>query len=60
METQSKEIEQWQKRAESEEEMRRQADITINNLQRTIEEAQKDIGKLGVNVQEWRLLAEHC
>ena len=40
--------------------MRRQADITINNLQRTIEEAQKDIGKLGVNVQEWRLLAEHC
>jgi hypothetical protein len=46
------ELKQWQKRAESEEEIRRQARIKINKLQRIIEEAQKDRERLGINVQE--------
>jgi chromosome segregation ATPase len=54
------ELKQWQKRAESEEEMRRQAGIKINELQRIIEEAQKDRERLGIDVQEWKLQAEQC
>lgn len=60
LEMQTRELKQWQKRAESEEEMRRQAEININELQRIIEEAQTDRERLGIDVQEWRLLAEQC
>jgi hypothetical protein len=57
---QTRELEQWRQRAESEEEMRRQAEIKINELQKSIQKAQKDRERLGVDVQEWRLLAEQC
>jgi chromosome segregation ATPase len=40
--------------------MRRQAEIKINKLQISIEEAQKDRERLGADVQEWRLLSEQC
>lgn len=57
---QTRELEQWQQQAQLEEEMRRQAELKINELQISIQEAQKDRERLGVDVQEWRLLAEQC
>ncbi|KAG9230080.1 hypothetical protein BJ875DRAFT_385931 [Amylocarpus encephaloides] len=60
LEMQTSELEQWQQRAQSEVEMRRQTELKINELQINIQEAQKDRERLGVDVQEWRLLAEQC
>ena len=42
------------------EELRQQAEIKANELQRIIEEAHEDRERLGIDVQKWRLLAEQC
>lgn len=60
MEMQTGELEQWQKRAESKEEMIQQAETKINELQKIIEEAQRDRERLGIDVEKWRLIAEQC
>lgn len=57
---QTRELEQWQQRARSEEDMRRQAELKINELQISIQEAQKDRERLGIDIQQWKLLAEQC
>jgi len=49
---QTRELEQWEKRAEVKEEMRRQAEIKTNELHRIIEEAHKDRERLGIDVQK--------
>jgi endoglucanase Acf2 len=54
------ELKQWQDRADSEAEMRWQAEMKINELERIIQVAQKDNQRLEIEVQEWKLVAEQC
>jgi predicted Holliday junction resolvase-like endonuclease len=52
LEMQTRELKQWQKRAKSEEGMRRQAELKINELQGIIEDAHTDKERLVINIQE--------
>jgi len=54
------ELKQWQDQANSEAEMRWQAEMKINELERIIQVAQKDNQRLEIEVQEWKLVAEQC
>ena len=54
------ELKQWQNLANSEAEMRWQAEKKINELERIIQAAEKDNQRLKIEVQEWKLVAEEC
>ncbi|KAH8800815.1 hypothetical protein F5884DRAFT_862741 [Xylogone sp. PMI_703] len=55
---QEDDLHRWQCRADSEAEMRRQAEIRVNELERTIEVAQEDKKRLQKAMQECKAMAE--